>query len=111
MDYDSDAPTWQTWLDAADASGVDATRGTQFGLPDHGLQAAMEGEGVVLGWRGISKQLVASGRVVEPFDLTLPLGSSFYLVYPEAHKRRSHIEAVRDWLLAEVQEDMQGSVA
>ena len=105
MDYDPDAPTWQTWLDAAGASGVDASRGTHFSLPDHGLQASMDGAGVVLGWRHMSREHLAAGRVVEPFDLVLSLGNSFYLAYPEAHSQRQNIAALRDWLLQEVRED------
>jgi LysR family glycine cleavage system transcriptional activator len=104
MDYDPDAPTWEKWLEAAGARGVDASRGTHFSLPDHGLQAAMDGAGVVLGWRSLFANDIAAGRVVEPFDLTLPLGSSFYLVYPEANSLRSNIVAFRDWLLKEVRE-------
>ena len=61
MDYDPDAPTWQTWLDAAGASGVDASRGTHFSLPDHGLQASMDGAGVVLGWRHMSREHLTGG--------------------------------------------------
>lgn len=105
MDYDPDAPTWKSWLDAAGALGVDASRGTHFGLPDHGLQACMDGEGVVLGWRFMSRKRIAEGRVVEPFDLSLSLGSSFYLVYPESHSHRANISAVRDWLLHEIHAD------
>ena len=105
MDYDPDAPTWETWLEAAGASGVDASRGTHFSLPDHGLQASIDGAGVVLGWRSLAAKDVAAGRVVEPFDLTLSLGSSFYLVYPEAHSLRSNITALRDWLMQEVREN------
>ena len=105
MDYDPDAPTWLTWLEAAGARGVDASRGTHFSLPDHGLQASIDGAGVVLGWRFLSAKDVAAGRVVEPFDLTLPLGSSFYLVYPEAHSHRPNIAALRDWLMQEVSEE------
>jgi len=105
MDYDPDAPTWETWLDAAGASGVNASRGTHFSLPDHGLQASIDGAGVVLGWRSLAAKDVAAGRVVEPFDLTLSLGSSFYLVYPEAHSLRSNIAALRDWLVQEVREN------
>ena len=67
MDYDPDAPTWDTWLEAAGASGVDASRGTHFSLPDHGLQASIDGAGVVLGWRSLAAKDVAAGRVVEPF--------------------------------------------
>ena len=105
MDYDPDAPTWETWLEAAGAGGVDASRGTHFSLPDHGLQASIDGAGVVLGWRSLAAKDVAAGRVVEPFDLTLSLGSSFYLVYPEAHSLRSNITALRDWLMQEVREN------
>lgn len=104
MDYDPDAPTWDSWLKAAGASGVDASRGTHFSLPDHGLQASMDGAGVVLGWRSLAAKDLAAGRVVEPFDLTLPLGSSFYLAYPEAHSLRPNIAAFRDWLMQEVSE-------
>jgi LysR family glycine cleavage system transcriptional activator len=104
MDYDPEAPTWETWLEAAGATGVDASRGTHFSLPDHGLQAAIDGAGIVLGWRSLSAKDVAAGRVVEPFDVTLPLGSSFYLVYPEAHSLRPQIVALRDWLKKELLE-------
>lgn len=108
MDYDPDAPTWLTWLEAAGASNVDASRGTHFSLPDHGLQASIDGAGVVLGWRSLAAEDIAAGRVVEPFDLVLPLGSSFYLVYPESQSIRSNIAALRDWLMREVRESQMG---
>ena len=104
MDYDPDAPTWRSWLEAAGASDVDDSRGAHFSLPDHGLQAAIDGAGVVLGWRFLATKDVAAGRIVEPFDLSLPLGSSFYLVYPEAHSLRPNIAVLRDWLMQEIRE-------
>ncbi|KAJ55142.1 hypothetical protein ACMU_15410 [Actibacterium mucosum KCTC 23349] len=102
MDFDPNAPTWQTWLDASGTQDVDASRGMQFSLPDHGLQAAIDGAGVVLGWRFLSAKDVQAGRVVELFDLAIPLGSTFYLVYPEAHSRRPNIVALRNWVLGEL---------
>ncbi|OED38687.1 hypothetical protein AB833_18530 [Chromatiales bacterium (ex Bugula neritina AB1)] len=104
MDYDPEAPTWEKWLDAAGASSVDATRGMHFSLPDHGLQAAIDGAGVVLGWRSLAAADLAAGRVVAPFELNLPLGSGFYLCYPEAHALRSNIVALREWIMSEVRE-------
>ena len=80
------------------------TRGTHFSLPDHGLQASIDGAGVVLGWRFLAAKDIEAGRVVEPFDLALPLGSSFYLAYPEAHSLRPNIAALRDWLVQEARE-------
>ena len=108
MDYDPESPTWESWLKAAGASGVDASRGIHFSLPDHGLQASIDGAGVVLGWRFLSAQDLKAGRVVEPFEVILPLGSSFYLAYPEANSLRSNIAAFRDWLMQEVLESNEG---
>ena len=104
MDYDSEAPTWETWLKSAGASRVDASRGTHFSLPDHGLQAAIDGTGVVLGWRTLSAPDIAAGRVIAPFDLNLSLGNSFYLCYPEAQGQRKDIVILRDWLEQEILE-------
>jgi len=108
MDYDPDAPTWEKWLQAAGASNVDASRGIHFSLPDHGLQASIDGAGVVLGWRFLSANALADRRVVEPFDLKMPLGSSFYVVYPQASSARPNIVAFRDWLMREVRESANG---
>lgn len=110
MDYDPESPTWESWLEAAGASQVDPERGTHFSLPDHGLQSAIDGAGVVLGWRSLSAKDVKAGRVMEPFDLTMPLGSSFYLCYPEANGRRPNITALRDWLMQEVRDGEIGSL-
>ena len=105
MDYDPEAPTWESWLKAAGVGDVDASRGMHFSLPDHGLQASIDGAGVVLGWRSLAAEDLAAGRVVEPFDLVQSLGSSFYLVYPEANSLRPNIAFLRDWLMQEVREN------
>jgi len=104
MDFDPNAPTWQTWLEETGTRGVDVSRGMHFSLPDHGLQAAIDGAGVVLGWRFLSAKDVEAGRVVELFDAAIPLGSTFYLVYPEAQSRRPNIAALRNWILEEVKD-------
>ncbi len=99
MAFSDAAPTWQSWLSAAGADQLDTSRGPRFGQPDHALQAAADGAGVVLGWRFLAGDDLAAGRLVAPFDLTLPLGSAFYLVYPEAHATRKRVSAFREWLL------------
>ena len=104
MKFDSVAPSWATWLRAAGAEGVDTSRGPHFSQPDHALQAAIDGAGVVLGWRYLAANDIAAGRLVQPFSLALPLGSTFYLVYPEAYADRPKIVAFRDWLIGETSE-------
>lgn len=102
LTFDPSVPTWRSWLDAAKAEDVDATRGPHFSHPDHALQAAIDGVGVVLGWRCLAAADLATGRLIAPFDLALPLGLGFYLVCPEAHVDRAKVAAFREWLMGEV---------
>lgn len=102
MDFDPSAPNWNAWLHAAGATKVDASRGPRFSQPDLALQAAVDGAGVALGWRHLAAADLAAGRLVQPFVLTLPLRSAFYLVYPEASEARQKIASFREWLLKEI---------
>jgi len=101
MTFDPAAPNWNMWLEAAGTRRVDASRGPHFSQPDHALQAAIDGAGVVLGWRYLAADDIAAGRLVQPFSLALPLGSAFYLVYPEAYRNRHKVVVFRDWLTGE----------
>jgi LysR family glycine cleavage system transcriptional activator len=99
--FDPAAPNWDKWLRAAGAKRVNVSRGPRFSQPDLALQAAVNGAGVVLGWRYLAADDVAAGRLVQPFSLSLPLRSSFYLVYPEANASQQKIAKFREWLLKE----------
>ena len=94
-------PDWESWLRAMGVAGVDPKPGPRFSQPDHAMQAAIEGVGVVLGWRGLAERDLVAGRLVAPFDLPIPLEVSFFLVYPEIGKQRPKLVAFRDWLLRE----------
>ena len=95
------APDWDAWLRAMDVTGVDATRGPRFAQPDHAMQAAIEGAGVVLGWRTVGRADLEAGRLVVPFDRELSLDVSFFLVYPEIRRDARKLVAFRRWLLSE----------
>ncbi len=55
-----------------------------------------------MGWRSLALADLEAGRVVAPFDLALPLGLDFYLVYPEGHGDRPKVAAFQQWLLKEL---------
>ncbi len=46
------------------------------------------------------KQL-AAGHLVRPFELSLPAGFAYYVVYPQRALQRPSVKAFRDWLMAE----------
>ena len=42
-----------------------------------------------------------AGRLVRPFELSLPTAFGYYIVYPERRADRPKIAVFRDWLLEE----------
>ena len=97
--FNYELPNWDSWLKSVGADYVDTSSGPYFNQPDHALQAAIDGAGVVLGWRRLAENDIAAGRLIQPFSLALPLGLAFYLVYPEAYENRPEISAFREWVL------------
>ncbi|MDQ2696696.1 MAG: transcriptional regulator GcvA [Pseudomonadota bacterium] len=94
-------PGWEQWLKAAGVKGVDAGRGVHFNHTLLALEAAMDGQGVVLSLRNLAADDLARGRLVVPFDISLPLEYAYYLLCPETTAGQPKIVAFRDWLLAE----------
>ncbi len=92
---------WAMWLQSAGIDTVDPHRGPTFLSSDHAIQAAVRGEGVVLGRSALIADDLAAGRLVRPFELSLPAGFAYYVVYPPRALQRPSVKAFRDWLMAE----------
>lgn len=98
-------PDWQTWLHAVGVADVDTTRGPHFTYPEHAIQAAIDGDGVVLGRFTLARSDLNARRLVVPFELSLPVGPVYYVVMPHFHLRRPMVAAFYQWLLEEARED------
>jgi LysR family glycine cleavage system transcriptional activator len=94
---------WRLWLERAGVQGIDVERGQVFEDSAMLLDAAAEGQGVALGRSALVAADLAAGRLVKPFDLSLPFELTYYLVCPEATADRPKIAAFRAWLLAEAE--------
>jgi LysR family transcriptional regulator, glycine cleavage system transcriptional activator len=90
---------WSMWLRTAGITGIDPHRGPAFYSSEHALQAAVLGQGVVLGRSALVADDLAAGRLIRPFTIRLPAGLAYYIVYPSL--KRPPVKAFRDWLLAE----------
>jgi LysR family glycine cleavage system transcriptional activator len=97
-DFDDD---WETWLEAAGAAGVKPAR--QLRLADYSMAvtAAINGQGIVLGYSGYLETEIATGVLVQPFDLTVPVRKAYYLVYLEERLADHRVRAFRDWVISE----------
>lgn len=101
---------WATWLAAAGTVAVDPGSGLWFDTTPMAIEVAAHGGGVALGRSSMLERELASGRLVRPFELDLPIEEGFFLVAPEKGPRHPDAAVFREWLLAESQ-DSAGGVA
>jgi LysR family glycine cleavage system transcriptional activator len=95
-------PTWRTWLTAAGLHDIDASRGPRFSHTHMLLQAAVDGSGVALGQTLLALDDLVAGRLVKPFDLSLPTNYAYYLVCLPATVDRPKVQAFRQWVREEL---------
>lgn len=71
------------------------------------LQAALEGQGVALGWRHIVAPLIEQGRLVVPLRQAVTTDQPIYIVAPAGRALRPAASDLRDWLIAEARADQR----
>lgn len=95
---DDGYPDWPMWLRAAGVSNVDASRGPRFNPATMVVEAAIEGQGVALMGHVLVAEDLAKGRLVQPFELAVPVNFAYYLVCSEHNADAARIRAFRTWL-------------
>ncbi|WP_159593771.1 LysR substrate-binding domain-containing protein [Chelativorans xinjiangense] len=100
-DIDDSYDDWDLWLDAAGAGGVKPARHWRFEDYSMGIKAAIDGQGIVLGYLGYVEREIASGALVQPFDLTVPVKKGYHLTYPQERLSDPRVRAFRDWVISE----------
>ena len=99
--HDDSFGDWRTWLLAAEVDDVDPTRGTIYHDAGMLLQAAVAGQGVAIARGVLAADYLQEGRLVRPFELSLPGDYAYYFVCPSSSVEAPKVRAFRDWLLAE----------
>lgn len=96
---------WRSWFAAAGARDIDPDRGPKFQDTPLAINAAVSGLGVAIADRQLVQTEMDNGRLVAPFDITVPSSVGYYLVYRNNQHNDPRIKAFRDWALSEVRRD------
>jgi LysR family glycine cleavage system transcriptional activator len=95
-------PEWKKWLKNAGVTDVNVDRGLRFNHINLAMDAAIDGQGVLLGVEALARYDIAAGRLCQPFDLSLPLKRSYYVIQPESVDSNQHaVDAFIEWILEE----------
>jgi LysR family glycine cleavage system transcriptional activator len=93
---------WATWLERAGLDDINPDSGVRFDSAGYAVEAAVQGEGVLLGRSALVSADLAAGRLVRPFDLALNSRWKYYVVYLDGALRQRKVKAFRDWLFSEM---------
>lgn len=100
-------PDWSAWLKASGSTRVDATRGPVFASIYLAQEAAVAGHGVALGVAPLVEEDLQRGRLVKPFELSLPNAYAFWIVRRNVTDANPTIDAFCQWLLKEASARIQ----
>lgn len=96
--------TWTTWAEFLRDGGVKFRRLDVRRFNSHviALQAALDGQGIVLGWKSLVAPLVEGGQLVMVGGHEMLAPQSFYLTWSVRRSLSAEAEALKEWLLAQV---------
>jgi len=95
-------PSWARWLKLADVEGVDVKRGLRFNQVSLGMEAAIDGQGVLLSMDILARHDIEAGRLCIPFDLSMPLEHAYHVIRPQnASSNQRSTDKFIQWLLDE----------
>ena len=106
-----DTAAWKQWLAHAGVRGVDPSRGLILSQASMAIDAAIDGQGIALARTALASWDLAAGRLIRPFPQALDAPYAFWIVCPKAMADVPKIATVRNWLLAEAQQDARGLVS
>ena len=97
----SAAGSWRRWLKSVGVA-ADTTPALSFTFIDQSMQAAVRGQGVVLGRSPFVGDFIAAGSLATPFKrLSLRTGFAYFLLENPQRKELAHVRAFRAWLMDE----------
>lgn len=103
---DHDMPQWaRKWGNVANRA---RSKGTWHEFTDYSviLQAALNGEGIALGWLSVVSRSLLKGTLVPASELTISTGRHHSLVAPRSRPLRPVVADVAHWLRSRIAEEL-----
>ncbi|MDX3928769.1 MAG: LysR substrate-binding domain-containing protein [Shinella sp.] len=101
----NEAFTWDIWLSRAGLAVPGPKTRHLFSDASLCLDAAIAGQGVLLGWPILAAWALGEGRLVAPFDIRVRTGMSYYFVTAPAAREPRKVAVFKRWMRTELAAD------
>ena len=100
-------PTWTRWLEWQGIKGINTYKGLHFNHVALAIDAAVDGQGVLLSLKALAQSDLDAGRLCIPFDMPMPLEQAYYILQPkQAEVNQKAVQAFVAWLQDEAQQQV-----
>jgi len=89
---------WAPWFAAAGLRCEEPLHGPVFSDADLMLDAAASGQGVALARSMLVAERLSTGRLMIPFDISVPAASAYFGVYSNGPAQKPEVSALLEWL-------------
>jgi LysR family glycine cleavage system transcriptional activator len=96
---------WGRWFALAGVAAPAKLQGPVLNRASMIIDAAIEGQGIALARTTLAAGDLISRRIVRPFDVSLQLAKTYWIVCPKATTHVAKVSRFRDWLLTEAADD------
>jgi LysR family glycine cleavage system transcriptional activator len=97
-------PFWPQWLQRfsrLDAAAIETLPGIHFDQGLLAIEAAKQGQGLVMTSHHLTAEETAEGSLMEPFRHRLALNNSYFVVHPRHASLRPAAKQLKAWLIEE----------
>lgn len=96
---------WDLWAEHAGIGPLCFDNAYTFDSLELAMQTALTGRGVAIGRKRMVQQLLATGRLAAPFNISCPLPLGYHAVSSPDRTHTSRLKAVLEWLKEEAATD------
>jgi DNA-binding transcriptional LysR family regulator len=101
ISYDREDPTWtgwDEWLAAFDIRAPKRSSGLRCSFYTEAIYAAMNGQGIALGWKRLVQNLLDQKALVRLTDRSTSTRNGYFIVLPQRSAKNSGAAEFIDWL-------------
>ena len=102
-----DRQEWTSWYKLTDANYPEFEQETIMRDSNNVIQAALEGQGVVMGLFPFVENEINSGRLIRPFNTFLRPTRAYHLLTRPGARSAPEIKAICEWIEAEAVQSMR----
>ncbi|MBI3145390.1 MAG: XRE family transcriptional regulator [Pseudogulbenkiania sp.] len=97
---------WVPWFRHAGLDWDEPVTGLKLSDSGMAIQAAIDGQGIVLARRSLASRAIRSGQLVRLFDVDSPTSWSYWLIRPEQQQETPLLQEFVSWLKQEMAADL-----